>query len=187
MKQSLIPAIGSRLRRARQERGLTIDQLARTTGLTKGFLSQVERDLANTSVASLLKICDALDIRIGELFDEGEESGLVAAAERPAIHFGGVGAVDHLLTPRTNRRIQVIHSTVEPGGNSGSGDRYPTPTEAQFVHVTKGEFELTLGGETFRLRAGDSLTFTGHEPRSWRNPSRSRSAELLWVLTPSLF
>jgi transcriptional regulator with XRE-family HTH domain len=178
--------IGTRLRQARQERGLTIDQLAQATGLTKGFLSQVERDLASTSVSSLLKICSVLGLRVGELFDE-PESGLVRAAERPLLDFGGFGAEDRLLTPRSNRRLQAFHSTVGPGARSGDGPGYPTPTEAQFVHVTKGEFEITLGDEVFRLRAGDSLTFGGREPRSWRNPSRSRGAELIWVLTPSLF
>ena len=179
--------IGGRLRSARQERGLTIEQLAQATGLTKGFLSQVERDLASTSVASLLKICAALGLRVGDLLDEAEESGLVRARERPLLDFGGIGAEDRLLTPRSNRRLQAFHSTVGPGARSGDGAGYPTPTDAQFVHVTKGEFEISIGGETYRLRAGDSLTFGGREPRSWRNPSSSRTAELIWVLTPSLF
>jgi transcriptional regulator with XRE-family HTH domain len=179
--------IGGRLRQARQERGLTIDQLAQATGLTKGFLSQVERDLASTSVASLLKICGALGLRVGDLFDEEAESGLVRADERPLLDFGGIGAEDRLLTPRSNRRLQAFFSKVGPGARSGDGPGYPTPTDAQFVHVTKGEFELTVGGEVFRLRAGDSLTFGGRELHGWRNPSDRRSAELVWVLTPSLF
>ena len=179
--------IGARLREARRERGLTIDQLAQATGLTKGFLSQVERDLASTSVASLLKICAALGLRVGDLFDDDAESGLVRAGERPLLDFGGIGAEDRLLTPRSNRRLQAFVSRVGPGARSGDGPGYPTPTDAQFVHVTKGEFELTVGGEVFRLRAGDSLTFGGREPRSWRNPSDRRAAELIWVLTPSLF
>jgi transcriptional regulator with XRE-family HTH domain len=179
--------IGARLRRARQERGLTIDQLAQATGLTKGFLSQVERDLVSTSVASLLKICAALGLRVGDLFDDAAESGLVRAGERRLLDFGGFGAEDRLLTPRSNRRIQAFASRVGPGARSGDGPGYPTPTDAQFVHVTKGEFEITIGGEVFLLRAGDSVTFGGRELRSWRNPSDRRSAELIWVLTPSLF
>ena len=179
--------IGARLRQARRDRGLTIDQLAQATGLTKGFLSQVERDLASTSVSSLMRICGALGLRVGDLLDEREESGLVRAAERPQLDFGGIGAEDRLLTPRSNRKLQAFHSTVGPGARSGDATGYPTPTDAQLVHVTKGEFELTIGGATHRLRAGDSLTFGGREPRSWRNPSSSRTAELIWVLTPSLF
>jgi transcriptional regulator with XRE-family HTH domain len=178
--------IGHRLRRARQRRQLTIEQLAAATGLTKGFLSQVERDLVSTSVGSLLKICAALDLRVGELFDGDEESGLVRAGERPLVHFGGTGARDELLTPRSQRRIQVLHATVEPGGHSDA-EPYPTPTEAQFVHVTGGEFEITIAGETYLLGPGDSLTFSGREQRHWRNPSAAETVELLWVITPSLF
>ncbi|WP_433180766.1 helix-turn-helix domain-containing protein [Actinoallomurus sp. CA-150999] len=182
------PRIGDRLRRARRQRELTIEQLAQATGLTKGFLSQVERDRANVSVASLLRICEVLGVRVGELFDDGE-SGLVPGDRRPALHFGGSGVQDFLLTPRANRTIQVIQSTVAPGGNSeGDGDPpYRTRSDAQFIHVTKGEFEITLDGEVLRLKAGDSLTFTGREKRSWRNPSADEDAELLWMLTPSLF
>ncbi|GAA4608846.1 helix-turn-helix domain-containing protein [Actinoallomurus liliacearum] len=182
------PRIGDRLRRARRQRDLTIERLAQETGLTKGFLSQVERDRANVSVASLLRICEVLGVRVGELFDE-EETGLVPADRRPALHFGGTGVRDSLLTPRPNRSIQVLHSTVAPGGNSEEdGDPpYRTRSDAQFIHVTRGSFEITLDGEVFLLRAGDSLTFTGREKKSWRNPSADEDAELLWMLTPSLF
>lgn len=181
------PLVGPRLRRIRQQRRLTIEQLAKATGLTKGFLSQVERDRANVSVASLLRICDVLGVRVGELFDE-EEFGLVPVGERLALHFGGTGVRDFLLTPRSNRRIQVLHSTVAPGGNNEEEGEpaYRTISDAQFIHVTKGEFEITLDGEVFRLRTGDSLTFTGREKKTWRNPS-GEDAELLWMLTPSLF
>jgi|tagenome__1003787_1003787.scaffolds.fasta_scaffold20978800_4 transcriptional regulator with XRE-family HTH domain len=181
------PLVGPRLRRIRHERRLTIEQLARATGLTKGFLSQVERDRANVSVASLLRICDVLGVRVGELFDE-DQAGLVPADDRLALHFGGTGVTDFLLTPRSNRRIQVIHSTVAPGGNNEEDGEpaYRTISDAQFIHVTKGEFEITLDGEVFRMRAGDSLTFTGRERKTWRNPS-DQDTELLWMLTPSLF
>ncbi|NRQ32600.1 helix-turn-helix transcriptional regulator [Nonomuraea sp. NN258] len=181
------PAIGPRLRRVRQERRLTIEQLAKATGLTKGFLSQVERDQANVSVASLLRICEVLGIRVGELFDE-DQFGLVPAGERPALHFGGSGVRDLLLTPRSNRRIQVIHSTVAPSGNSedDAEPAYRTISDAQFIHVLNGEFEITLDGRRYHLRAGDSLTFSGRERKSWRNPA-GEDAELLWMLTPSLF
>ncbi len=166
---------------------MTIDQVAKATGLNRGFLSQVERDLATPSVGSLLKICAAVGVRIGDLFEQREQERLVRARERPAIQFGGVGAHDDLLTPGWERHIQVIHSVVEPGGHSTGGSQ-PSAAKAHFVHVTKGEFELTLAsGESYRLKAGDSLTFSGHEEGGWRNPSPTRPTELLWVITPSLF
>lgn len=185
--ESARPPIGPRLRRARRERRLTIEQLATATGLTKGFVSQVERDQASVSVASLLRICEALGIRVGDLFEE-EQYGHVPAGSRLPLHFGGTGVRDFLLTPRSNRRLQVIHSTVAPGGTSEEGGEppYRTVSDAQFIHVLAGEFEITLDGEAIRLRVGDSLTFTGREARSWRNPGEE-PAELLWMLTPSLF
>jgi transcriptional regulator with XRE-family HTH domain len=61
-------AIGSRIRAARQSQRLTIEQVADATGLTKGFLSRVERDLTSPSVASLVTLCQVLSISIGDLF-----------------------------------------------------------------------------------------------------------------------
>ena len=108
------------------------------------------------------------------------------AAERPLLDFGGIDAEDRLLTPRSNRRLQAFHSTVGPGARSGDGPGYPTPTEAQFVHVTKGELEITVGGEVFRLSAGDSLTSVDGAGRLAQpvGPPGRRADR---VLTPSLF
>jgi len=69
VEPSLAPvAIGSRIRAARQSQRLTIEHVADATGLTKGFLSRVERDLTSPSVASLVTLCQVLSISIGELF-----------------------------------------------------------------------------------------------------------------------
>lgn len=60
--------IGPRLRHAREQRGLTLAQVAEFAGLTKGFISQIERDKTTVSVASLMAICDALNIQMSTLF-----------------------------------------------------------------------------------------------------------------------
>ncbi len=175
--------IGQRLRAARQQRALSLTQLARRTGLTKGFLSQVERDLASPSVASLLTICDALGIPIGALFQPAQ-TDLVRVAERPRINFGGERVTEYLLTPAGERRLQVIESYLEPGGGSGEG-LYALPAEAEFVHVFAGTLELELEGTRYRLTAGDSLTFPARAAHSWRNPSAGKWTHVLWVLVPS--
>jgi len=66
--------IGNRLRSARKLRGLTLDQVAQSAGLTKGFVSRLERDDVSPSVASLVAVCETLGLRVGELFDPPQTS-----------------------------------------------------------------------------------------------------------------
>jgi transcriptional regulator with XRE-family HTH domain len=180
--EDVVP-IGARLRRARAERGMTISQLAERSGLTKGFLSLVERDKANTSVANLVRICDVLGVSVGTLFDSAQMN-YVPKAERPRINFGGEDLEEYLLTPRSEVRVQLIESVIQPGGGSGTGD-YSLRADAEVVHVISGQLDITVAGTLLRLGAGDSLTFEPSDPHSWHNPSSRRKAHVLWAIAPA--
>src|SRR6185312_15399065 len=76
VEPSNIPlAIGSKIRAARHAQRMTIEQVAESTGLTKGFLSRVELDLTSPSVASLVTLCQVLSVSIGDLFPAGNARG----------------------------------------------------------------------------------------------------------------
>lgn len=176
--------IGSRLRLARRRAGMSITRLAEETGLTKGFISQLERDLTTASVASLVSICNVLQVGVGSLF-EPARTDLVRAHDRPRINFGGEGVTEWLLTPRSQERLQVIQGEIAPGGGGGR-ELYSLPTDAEFVHVVCGRLEVVIEDDTYCLEAGDSLTFTGRDPHTWCNPSDTEPARVLWVLTPTV-
>src|SRR6187200_1784375 len=91
------PRFGSRLRAARRDRGLTAQQVAEAAGVTKGFIAQIERDETLPSVATLLRMCGALGIEVGSLF-ESPRSELVRVSDRTRIDFGGSGVIDWLLS-----------------------------------------------------------------------------------------
>ena len=91
--------IGSKLRAARKAHGYTLDQLAAASGLTKGFLSRIERDETSPSVASLITLCEVMSIEVGSLFT-APEVALVRRNEAPAINLGGTGVTEQLMTPR---------------------------------------------------------------------------------------
>ena len=129
--------IGPRLRMARQQGGLSIGQVAAATGLTKGFISQVERDLTSASVAALVRLCDALHISVASLF-EPTSANLVRYDSRSRINFGGDNVTEWLLTPTTERRIRVIESRIAPGGGSGP-EAYVLGAEAEWAHVVQGD------------------------------------------------
>ncbi|MDQ1629255.1 MAG: hypothetical protein QOI54_2999 [Actinomycetota bacterium] len=175
--------IGGRLRAARQARGLTLDKVAEATGLTKGFISRLERDEVSPSVASLVSVCEVVGIRIGELF-ESPLTQLVRAAEGRRINFGGRRVREFLLTPGTQGHLQVIHSTIEPGGTGGK-ELYTLDCEVEFVYVVRGELTVMLATESVLLGAGDAFTFPGREPHTWANGRKDETCEVLWALAPA--
>jgi transcriptional regulator with XRE-family HTH domain len=175
--------IGARLRAARQTAGLTLASVAEQAGLTKGFLSRLERDEVSPSVASLVTVCGVLGIGVGQLF-EVPETSLVRSGEAPPINFGGAGLREVLLTAGTQRQLQVIRSLVDPGGGGGA-ELYALACDVEFVYVVAGRLRLTLPGETVDLAAGDAFTMPGATPHTWLNPSDTAPAEVLWALTPA--
>lgn len=174
--------VGAKLRATRHAQGLTIDQLAEASGLTKGFLSRVERDETSPSVASLVSICQVLSLPVGALFDAPERE-VIPLASAPLINMGGSGATERLLTPRTESRVQILRSVLQPG-SSGGDDLYTINCEVEIVHVLRGQVGLRFASSTLELVAGDTFSFPGTEPHSWSNPSIDE-AEMLWVIVPA--
>ena len=175
--------IGAQLRAARLAARKSMAQVAEEAGLTKGFLSKLERDLANVSVASLMRLCDALGISVGSLFDppKGE---VVRAGERQPINFGGTpGMREYLLTPTGERRMQAILSDIEPGGGSGD-EAYSLPADVEFVFVLAGALEIVVEGKLVTLAAGDAFTFPAGSAHSFR--AAGSPVQVLWVVSPAL-
>lgn len=175
-------AIGSRIRAARHAQRLTIDQVADSTGLTKGFLSRVERDLTSPSVASLVTLCQVLSMEVGELFTQ-PETHVVRLAEAPRISLGGEGIVEQLVTARSEKRLQVIRAVIAPHGE-GEKELYAVDCEVEVLHVLSGRFVLIFANERFDLEAGDTMTFPGREPHSWLNPTAEETI-VTWTLVPA--
>ncbi len=176
--------IGARLRAARLAARKSMAEVAEEAGLTKGFLSKLERDLANISVASLIRLCAALGISVGALF-EPAKGEVVRAADRPPISFGGTGIREYLLTPAHERRVQAILSDLAPGGGSGD-EEYVLPADVEFVFVVTGRLELTMDGELVILDAGDAYTFAAGIPHSFRAQRGAGPTQVLWLVSPAL-
>ncbi len=157
--------------------------MAHASGLTAGFLSRLERDEVQPSVASLVTLCEVLGLRVGSLFDP-PETAIVRRGQGQPINFGGVDVAETLLTPGTQTRLQVIHSDVEPGGNGGD-DLYSLDSDFECVYVVAGTLVVTNESGDVVLGEGDAMTFPAHQPHTWRNTSTENACEVLWILTPA--
>jgi transcriptional regulator with XRE-family HTH domain len=176
--------VGAQLRAARLAARKSMAEVAEEAGLTKGFLSKLERDLANVSVASLIRLCDALGVSVGSLF-QPSKGEVVRAGERPTISFGGKGMSEYLLTPAHERRMQAILSDIAPGGGSGD-EQYALPADVELVFIMAGRLEITIDEEAVVLEEGDAFTFTASARHAFRAVDESGPTRVLWVVSPAL-
>jgi transcriptional regulator with XRE-family HTH domain len=176
--------IGPRLRARRRELGLTISEVAERAGLTAGFISQLERDLTSASLSSLYRICAVLEIRVGNLVDD-VPAGRLIRREEQARRSLAMGDAEHLLlSSRDERRFHITESHIPPGGSAGE-ELYTLPADVELVYVLRGSLELRVGGETHLLEEGDTLSYSPRDPHTWRNPSETDEAVVLWTALPN--
>jgi len=179
-------ALGERLRSMRRARGLTLRDLAERAGVTESFLSQVEREVASPSIATVQRIARSLDLSIAQLFAEEPSTGRVVRREaRKQVVYQGLGAVDEFLTRGTDGRLQVIYSTIEPGGGTGD-EAYTHDSDEEVVVVLEGSLDLWVGGEHYRLQTGDAVTHSSRVPHRNTNPGPG-VARVLFCITPPSF
>jgi transcriptional regulator with XRE-family HTH domain len=176
--------IGQHLRASRLARRLTMEEVAERSGLTKGFISKLERDQARASVASLARLCEALGIPMGSLF-QAPEGNLVRRDAYLPVNLGGERLTEYALTPHGEQRVQAILSEIEPGGGSGS-EPYCLPADVEFVFVLTGKLRLTCGEQEVTLDGGDAFTFPPRSPHTFRAVSRTAPTRVLWVVCPGL-
>src|SRR5580704_956633 len=169
---------GAQLRAARLAARKSMAEVAEQSGLTKGFVSKLERDLANVSVASLIRLCDALEISVGSLF-QASRGEVVRRGAYPPINFGGSRMREYLLTPAGEKRVQALLSEIEPGGGSGD-EAYSLPADVEFVFILAGQLEIVVAGELLTLAQGDAFTFPSTTEHTFRVPPSADPTQVLW-------
>ena len=178
--------LGARIRAVRLASGLTLRRVAADASVTESFLSQVERGVAAPSIATVQRIARALGQSIAELFAADERAGIVVRArDRRRVVYQGLGAIDEFLTRATDGRLQVILSTIEPGGGTGD-EAYTHDSDEEVVVVLEGSLDLWVGPEHFRLETGDAVTHSSRLPHRNTNPGPG-VARVLFCITPPSF
>ncbi|MGS2810191.1 helix-turn-helix domain-containing protein [Nocardia sp. MW-W600-9] len=153
------------VRAVRRQRGLTLDAVAARTGLTKSYLSKIERGQSNPSIAVALKIAKVLDVDVGQLFaDDSAAQSLIIdrataqdAEDRPGYRALASSMLGKAMTPFVLRP--------HPGAEDYEHAEHPGQ---EFVFVLDGEVELEHGGATNVLGAGDSAYFDAAVPHRVR-------------------
>lgn len=176
-------AIGQRLRAARSQSGLTIEQLAKRSGVSPGLLSLLERGQGNPSVNTLVKLAEALAMPISDFFPTPDPAarGVVRRGERKLLQFNHE-VTYQLLTPDLRGAIELIYTELEPNVSVG-----PFRHEGEEAGILlEGVLHVHLGDETVVLEAGDSIRYATTIPHSYTNPGPER-ATMIWAITPPYF
>lgn len=177
--------IGEKIKRMRLRLGLTQEELADRTELTKGFISQLERDITSPSIATLEDILAALGSNACDFFRETADEKTVYTAEEMFIKEDPeLGSTVCWLVPNAQKNImEPILVTLLPGGKTYEDD----PHEGEeFGYVLSGAVVLHSGENRFKLKKGDSFYFHPSGKHYLENTSRTE-AKLIWLSTPPSF
>lgn len=177
-------ALGPRLRALRHERGLTLDALAAAAHLDKGYLSRLERGLKAPSIATLLRLSEALGAPVAVLLGErldGDAVRVTRAGSRlvPAAPAGGEGHAFEALS-RDGAALEAF--VIRPGPDFESGDCQPARHAGEeLIFVLSGTIEMRFADRGFVLEAGDCAQFDGHLAHRLRRLGPEPAAALVAV------
>ena len=173
--------IGPKLKAVREKKGLTLKQLAAISGLSIGFISQIEREQVDPSWASLKKITAALNIKLKDLFDEeAKPFAIVRKGQGYQVELHNIRR--EFLAAIDNASMEMVLTLFPPHSASGAIAGH---AGEEFIWVIRGSLTITVDAATHSLHAGDSIYFRSDQPHSWRNET-SEPCQVLWIDTPPL-
>lgn len=182
--------IGEKIKQLRNLHGLTQEELADRTELSKGFISQLERDLTSPSIATFMDILEALGSNPTDFFSEKVQEKIVYTPEdtfekifADEEGLGGGYELRWLIPNAQKNRLEPIIVTLEPGTCFEEHDAHEGE---EFGYILNGQVTIVLGERRVRAKKGDSFYFKP-SARHWVENRGKRPATVLWVATPPTF
>lgn len=177
--------IGEKIKRLRIQMGLTQEELANRCELTKGFISQVERNLTSPSIATLVDILESLGTDLNNFFSETVKEKIVFTRDDVFIQEceDGKVTINWIIPNAQKNRMEPILLKLSPGG--GSAVYRPHEGEV-FGYVLSGTVYLHLGKLSYKAKKGESFYYKADREYYLENKSLS-DAVVIWVTTPPNF
>ena len=177
--------IGQRMKELRIQYGLTQQELADRAELSKGFISQIERDLTSPSIATLVDILQCLGTDLQEFFSTPADEQIVFHDQDffEKIDTDLKNKIEWIIPNAQKNIMEPIRLTLEPGGST-----YPDiPHEGEeFGYVLSGSIFLILGSKTIKVKKGESFYFTASATHYLKADEKT-GAVVIWVSTPPSF
>lgn len=177
--------IGEKIKRLRIKNSLTQEELADRCELTKGFISQLERDLTSPSIATLVDILEGLGTNLKDFFDESMEEKIVFSkedffeSENEDLQY----VINWIIPNAQKNTMEPILIDLMPGGRSK--EIFPHEGE-EFGYVISGNINLHLGKEKLRVKKGESFYYKANSNHYISNTGKI-NARIIWVSSPPSF
>ena len=178
------PKVGALIRARRRQLHMTLEEICQAAGISKGYLSQVERDQATPSLGTLAQIARSLDVGMDYFIaTPSVEDSLTRSGERQKFSVDGSSVLYERIA--ADFAGNILSSFVM---NIPAGYKSETVSHEgeEILFVLDGAIKQRLDDEEIEMRAGDSLHFRGNRPHAWWNDS-GKPARLLWTGTLPLF
>lgn len=175
--------IGAKLKELRVCKGLTQEELADRSELSKGFISQIERDLTSPSIATLMDILQCLGTTIGEFFNEAPEEQIVFGKadyfEKNDPEYRN--NIKWIIPNAQKNTMEPILLTLDAGGST-----YPdNPHEGEeFGYILSGAVSVHLGNKVYKAKKGESFYYTADQKHYLTSKN---GASLIWASSPPSF
>jgi transcriptional regulator with XRE-family HTH domain len=177
--------IGAKIKAIRLQRGLTQEELALRCELTKGYISQLENDIASPSIATLIDILNILGVTLQTFFTEPKKEKIVFGKNDFFESKNGDGKNLWLIPNSQKNEMEPIILELPQDGESDM--RLPFEGE-EFGYILEGRVEIELGNEkyVYKAKKGEAFYIDGKYEHKIRNIFNGKS-RLVWVTTPSNF
>ena len=177
--------IGNKIKELRIAKGLTQEELAARSELSKGFISQLERDLTSPSIATLIDILQCLGTNLNDFFSEQPDEQIVFHEDDffQKNDTDLQNTIEWIIPNAQKNMMEPIRLTLQPGGSTYRD----MPHEGEeFGYVWSGSIKIHVGNKTYSAKKGESFYFIPHSEH-YITANKTTGAKLIWVSTPPSF
>lgn len=177
--------IGAKIKDLRIQNGLTQEELAARSELTKGFISQLERNLTSISIATLTDVLECLGTNLQEFFSAPADEQIVFGAEDYFVSEQAENGTEIQWIVPNAQKNDMEPIIISIAGKSSTAADDPHPGE-EFGYVLQGSVILHLGAKKYRAKKGECFYYRADTAHYLENPGAS-PARVLWISTPPMF
>lgn len=177
--------IGNKIKELRIEKNLTQEELANRAELSKGFISQLERNLTSPSIATLIDILQCLGTNLTEFFAEESDEQIVFRKDDFFVKKDTElrNTIEWIIPNAQKNMMEPILLTLEAGGST----YLDVPHEGEeFGYVLQGSIQIHVGRKVHTAKKGESFYFIPHSEH-YITASKTNGAKIIWVTTPPSF
>ena len=171
--ENLNRVIGDNLRRLRAEKGLSLDALAKASGVSKSMLGQIERGEVNPTISTLWRIATGLRVSFTSLvaYETGSSEVVRRAEVQPLVEDRGRVRNYPAFAFEAERGFEMYAVEIDPGGLLQADPH--TPGSQEFITLHSGTLSIRVGEQEHVLEAGDSIRFKAEVTHSYHNPGET--------------